>query len=221
MPYGMSLIRNTQGNVVIDGTNLPLVVLVEGTKSKVGDLYEIPVPAGLGFQPILFVAWALGDQLVNLGVENGKFQIRTPDGSGPSSLSYFLCAFERPTTQSDYGFEIFDANGDLVFSSTQKYMRLRDIVDIAAPPGNPNNFVFNHTAAASLEPMTVPYPRLLGVQVINNGQARRYIFGGCRRTTTSVFEFQEFEDLIIPGITPPLFPFPRDGSSTVLLGKTF
>lgn len=231
MSYGIGVVTNENGEVLIDGSNLPLVVVAQGTVSKQtangNGTYAIPVPVGTQ-TPMLFVKWPVGAFLANYGVNNGFYQIVNPTANGPASLQYWLCSYEAPAQTGGYGIEIFDAAGNINFTTNQTYMRIRELIfpqdagnlGTAQTTSQPAYWQYNHSSVPTNYPVTVPVPTV--IRRLGNPQsiALWYMVTGKRQSTT---QFRMEESLFLgatDNVSVPNFPFTLGPPPTIVFGQT-
>lgn len=220
MSFGISVIRNDNDEVVIDENHGLMRVISEGTASKSNNIYTIPIPAGLSVDPIVYIGWPIGSSIfINGGFSNGNIKIHTD--TGPASLTYWVCAFSPPPAPAadSYGLEIFKSNGERVFSSSSKYMRMKGIIPAYTQSGGTAGpGPFSHTSLPNLYPVAVPMARV--TVVLAPGQYPPHgawaIGGGVRQSSTS-FIFNQFA--IVPLASVPGLPYRIGGSEAILLGS--
>lgn len=224
MVYGIGVVTNENGEVLIDGSNLPLTVVAQGTASKtvtngVGE-YSIPVPAGT-LTPMLFVKWPVGVYLCNYGVTSGNYKIVNYQNNGPSSLEYWLCSYEAPAPSGGYGIEIFDAQGNVNFTTNKTYMRIRDLIfaqNATTPSGGyPAIWSFNHSSTPTNYPVTVPVPNV--TRRLQGPQALWHVVSGKRHSTTQFHLEEAFLLGATDNVSVPNFPFTIGPSPTIILGQ--
>lgn len=218
MSYGIENIKNGVSEIIIDQEHPPLRVVVTGTVSKtthangVDGQYLIPVPTGTTL-PMLFIDWPVGTRLINYGADGGYYRIINSQNGGPSSLTYHLCTFTSPASSGGYGIEIYDASGNLTFTSAQKYVRLKELVQLGGP-----GTTTNHVSHGSSQPVTVPLP-LPVRQLVPPGAIAQWYMTSVRRASTTQFETIALGSFLgtTDNVTTPDLPF-TFGPSLVILG---
>lgn len=219
MSYGISAITNQNNEVIFDDTHFPLRIVSNGTVSKSGNEYLIPIPSGLTVDPMVFVAWPVGNAvLVNAGVNNNIYTV-VDINNGPSSLSYWVCVLAPPATVgSGYGLAIFNSAGQVTFSSGSSHMRLKGLIDATGTVTPASQGPFSHPSHPSLSPIMVPPPRIVG-QTSPQQQPPQggWVLAGGRRVSTTSFDFEVFQS--IPKGQIPNLAYFLGGSEYLLLGS--
>lgn len=219
MSYGISIITNANDEVLIDGSNLPLVITATGTVNNVLDngrgTYSIPRPTSLT-TPMLFIKWPIGAKFTNMGVFSDTYNIISPDNSGPSSLEYWLCSHQQVTSQGGYGIEIYDDAGQINFTSAESYMRIKEILK---PVSTNLTYSQTHPSVPDNYPFTVPLPLPIREHDGNSNLAIWYTTTA-KRVSTTQFNIEKGHGL---GATPvtshPDFYFTLGHSPTTLIGQ--
>lgn len=222
MSFGISTITNANDEVIIDDSHVPLRIVSEGSVSKdANNQYLIPIPSGLTVDPIVFIAWPIGSALfINGGISNGTQTITNPSGTGPSTLSYWVCALQPISSAgSGYGMAIYNDAGEVMFSSGVKHMRMKGLVD-AIGTGQPveSNGPFSHVSTPTLYPMTVPRVRVIGqVPPTQLPPFGGWVVAGGRRVSSTSFQFDNFA--AIPKNQIGDLDHPLGGSEFILIGS--
>lgn len=141
MAYGIE-VRNNQGGVQIDGTyqNLSLLETGRTATSSSFDSYAVErffVPWNFDLHPeaIVTVRPRPGEKIFKVSSEpnNNRFVI---ESTGVSSyVDYAIYGIQKSTKSysTNYGLQILNGSGDIVFDSREKYLKVLGYVDINSP----------------------------------------------------------------------------------------
>lgn len=222
MTYGISTITNANDEVIIDDTHVPLRIVAEGTIARDGNnQYRIPVPSGLPGDPIVFIAWPIGpDVYVNSGISGGTYTVTAALGNGSPSLSYYVCAVDPINALGvGYGMAIYNAAGQIVFSSGVKHMRMVGLINaIGTGTQVESPGPFTHNSTPTLYPMTVPRVRVIGsVPPQQLPPFGGWVIAGGRRVSATSFDFEVIQT--VPKNQILGLGYPIGGSEFLLIGS--
>jgi hypothetical protein len=143
MSYGI-VVRNSQGGIQIDGDYQNLSLQGSGQQSSsarapgCGDkLAYIPWNFSEHPEAILCVRPRGSGKVYTLFGEpaNNRFVVGFKGGSNYIDYAVYAARKNSPDYSTNYGFQVFDSAGSVVFDSRERYLSVLGFVDLYIPPG--------------------------------------------------------------------------------------
>ena len=114
MAYGIE-VRNNNGGVQIDGTYQNLSLLASGQRQSSA------------------IAVGCGDKLGD--PSNSRFVVSFKGSSSYIDYAIYATQKSTPVYSTQYGLQVFDASGSVVFDSRERYLSVLGYVDLNIPAG--------------------------------------------------------------------------------------
>lgn len=134
MPAGLQVF-NEQGGFIIDGSymNLSLSQKLVASTVPQGNFnqarFTYTAPAGLSIPPVLAIQCPVRVVISGPVVSGNTYDWLVISYAGPTTVTGFIF-LEPPATGNNFGLQVFNESGQLVFDATFPYMR---VIDLIAP----------------------------------------------------------------------------------------
>lgn len=143
MAYGIE-VRNNNGGVQIDGTYQNLSLLASGQRQSsaiavgCGDkLAYIPWNFSVHPEAVLCARPRNGGKIYTIfgDPSNSRFVVSFKGSSSYIDYAIYATQKSTPVYSTQYGLQVFDASGSVVFDSRERYLSVLGYVDLNIPAG--------------------------------------------------------------------------------------